>query len=222
MFKPYHECPSFNSCSSPLCPLDPNVALRVRYSDEAKCKAEKPTRFKIGSKYPNLLPYQGLTKQEWLGKKMSEAYRVNQGQLLPQQGEKGQNFRQKAIVAAIAILFSFLIFSSTCFASPLSTHFDSKELSCHHCHQVIINKELLNKLELLRAKLGKPIIINSAYRCPIHNKQVGGVKNSQHLQGKAADIQVKGLTPVYVAKIAKQVGFTFVKVYPNFVHVDVR
>lgn len=50
-------------------------------------------------------------------------------------------------------------------------------------------------LQPLRDKLGKPIIITSGYRCPRLNQAVGGVKNSQHLEGKAVDIVVNGMSP---------------------------
>ena len=50
-------------------------------------------------------------------------------------------------------------------------------------------------LQPLRIKLGKPIIITSGFRCPKLNQLVGGVKNSQHLEGKAVDIVVKGMSP---------------------------
>ncbi len=75
--QPYHECPSFENCSAPKCPLDPNINERtIRYPEEAKCKAHKPTRYEIGKKYPNMLPFQGLTKREWDGIHMSEADRA--------------------------------------------------------------------------------------------------------------------------------------------------
>jgi uncharacterized protein YcbK (DUF882 family) len=45
-----------------------------------------------------------------------------------------------------------------------------------------------NVLEPAREKLGGPIIVNSGYRCERHNREVGGVANSQHLRGEAADI----------------------------------
>lgn len=43
-------------------------------------------------------------------------------------------------------------------------------------------------LEPVRERLGRPITVNSGYRCPIHNAAVGGVANSQHLRGEAADL----------------------------------
>ena len=45
-----------------------------------------------------------------------------------------------------------------------------------------------NVLEPARERLGKPIIVNSGFRCPVHNAAVGGVANSQHMKGEAADI----------------------------------
>lgn len=49
-----------------------------------------------------------------------------------------------------------------------------------------------NVLDPLRDWYGKPIRVNSGYRCPALNKAVGGVANSQHLTGQAADIDTDG------------------------------
>lgn len=48
-------------------------------------------------------------------------------------------------------------------------------------------------LDPLRRLYGKPIIITSGYRCKELNKKVGGVTNSWHTQGNAADIHVSSL-----------------------------
>lgn len=45
-----------------------------------------------------------------------------------------------------------------------------------------------NILQPIRDRWGKAIYVTSGYRCPLLNKLVGGVKNSQHLDGEAADI----------------------------------
>lgn len=47
---------------------------------------------------------------------------------------------------------------------------------------------LADYLDGIRSKFGKPILISSGYRCPMLNKAVGGVVNSQHLKGLAADL----------------------------------
>lgn len=46
-----------------------------------------------------------------------------------------------------------------------------------------------NVLDPLREAYGKPIVVNSGYRCEKLNKLVGGAKKSQHLTGQAADIR---------------------------------
>lgn len=105
----------------------------------------------------------------------------------------------------------------------LTEHFAVKEFECKcGCGQIKVDPILLIKLELLRQYIDTPIIVNSGYRCTVHNKNVGGVENSLHLKGKAADITVsnkdKFLELVYWA------GYVFknngVGYYPNFVHVD--
>lgn len=58
--------------------------------------------------------------------------------------------------------------------------------------QAISNLKLLCEqvLEPLRVHFNCPIIIGSGYRSPALNKAVGGVKNSQHMTGEAADIHL--------------------------------
>lgn len=48
-----------------------------------------------------------------------------------------------------------------------------------------------NILEPLRAFLRKPLTVTSGFRCPDVNKAVGGVANSQHLKGLAADVHIE-------------------------------
>lgn len=61
--------------------------------------------------------------------------------------------------------------------------------------EVVDNLKLLceNVLEKVRSHFGKPVIVNSGYRGPKLNKAIGGVKNSQHLTGQAADIEIPGV-----------------------------
>lgn len=49
--------------------------------------------------------------------------------------------------------------------------------------------ELINHvLDPLREQYGKPIFVNSGYRCLKLNKAIGGKQSSQHVRGEAADI----------------------------------
>lgn len=47
----------------------------------------------------------------------------------------------------------------------------------------------MERLDEIREKYGKPIIITSGYRCQELNKKVGGKPNSFHLKGLAADLK---------------------------------
>ena len=49
-----------------------------------------------------------------------------------------------------------------------------------------------NVLQPLRDAMGESIKIGSGYRCPQLNKAVGGVSNSQHMKGEAADLCIDG------------------------------
>lgn len=68
---------------------------------------------------------------------------------------------------------------------------------------------IVNVLQPIRDYTGKPIIINSGYRSLVLNAYVGGVKNSQHLNGKAADIVIKGLTIKEGINAIKKSGVIF-------------
>ena len=55
-------------------------------------------------------------------------------------------------------------------------------------HAAPINFELVERLQKLRDVVGRPLRINSGFRCPVHNKAVGGASKSMHMLGLAADI----------------------------------
>ena len=99
-------------------------------------------------------------------------------------------------------------------------HFKMEEFRCKCCGQVAFpeNIEALveNVLDPAREKLGAPITVNSGYRCPKHNAEVGGVANSQHMKGEAADVR-----PREVGKIIEELGkYDQLIYYPTFVHVS--
>jgi hypothetical protein len=82
-------------------------------------------------------------------------------------------------------------------------------------------------LQQIRDYFAKPVTINSGYRCESHNKAVGGVTNSYHRSGDAADISVKDVAPKLVAQYAEKLGINGIGLYETdkdgyFVHIDVR
>ena len=69
----------------------------------------------------------------------------------------------------------------------LSEHFSKAELACHCCGTLKIEAALIDALELFRSLAGRPVVVHDAYRCPVHNQKVGGVNDSEHTRGMAAD-----------------------------------
>lgn len=110
----------------------------------------------------------------------------------------------------------------------LSEHFDSTEFACKcGCggmdNGAGVNPRLVVLLEKLRGLCGRPLELSCAYRCPSHNAEVGGVWNSQHVYGTAADVQTPaGMSPEELYNLAEQVGFDGIGLYSWGVHVDVR
>ena len=106
-------------------------------------------------------------------------------------------------------------------------YFIDGEFACKHCHQLPpggMSQVLMKKMDELREKAGAPIIVTSGYRCPEHNAAVGGVWNSQHVAGTAADIYCPKLTVDQLADLAVEVGMDGIGRYyrDGFVHVDCR
>mgnify|MGYP001180922480 CR=1 FL=1 len=111
----------------------------------------------------------------------------------------------------------------------LSEHFRAREFFPQDASYrfLRIAPELIERLEQLRKKLGdRPITIHSAYRPPAYNRSVGGVSNSAHIDGLAADISAAGTSTDALYRLCDQVigeggGVGY---YPHlqFVHIDVR
>ena len=108
----------------------------------------------------------------------------------------------------------------------VSKHFRVREFASKDgTDKVLIDDDLVKLLENIReAAGGKAVTINSGYRSPEHNKAVGGVSNSQHVKGTAADIVVAGTDPLTVGQIAEYYLNTKggIGVYKSFTHVDTR
>ena len=81
-------------------------------------------------------------------------------------------------------------------------------------------EEVLNPA---RERLGRPIVVNDGYRCPLHNASVGGAPNSQHIHGEAADIRSSTGSVTTLGKIIEQLGnFDQLIYYPTFIHVSYK
>lgn len=107
----------------------------------------------------------------------------------------------------------------------LSPHFRLAEFASKDgADKVLVDDDLVSLLEQTREAAGGAVTINSGYRSPAHNAAVGGVRSSQHLYGRAADVVVEGASPLLVGQIAeyyldRRGG---IGVYQTFAHVDTR
>ena len=71
-------------------------------------------------------------------------------------------------------------------------------------------------LEPLRVKLARPVVITSGYRSPALNRAIGGSPTSHHMQGRAADLIVPGITPLAVCQAASQLKLPCVQIIHEF------
>ena len=79
----------------------------------------------------------------------------------------------------------------------------------------------LQMLDAARAQAGMPFRVNSGYRTPEHNAAVGGVPDSAHTRGWAADIAARTLEQkIRIVRAARAVGFNRFGIYETFVHLD--
>ena len=119
----------------------------------------------------------------------------------------------------------------------ISTNFSWHEFNCHDGTPVpgIYKDNIIDLvtdvLQPLRDVLDVPIKIISGYRTSLYNRNCGGVENSQHLLGRAADIDIQGMTVEEANYIVR--GYMMgrrvftdqgggVGWYKGFTHVDIR
>lgn len=113
-----------------------------------------------------------------------------------------------------------------------SPHLSWSELACKDAARTPYPEQwrdtrlpkLAAAFEALRALVGQPLEILSAYRTPAHNRASHGALNSQHVEGRALDLRPpQGWTVERLAGLARQIpAIRGIGVYPTFVHIDVR
>lgn len=105
-------------------------------------------------------------------------------------------------------------------------NFTRAELQCKcGCGQMKIPADFLIKLQELRDLCGFPLPVNSGYRCPTHDKNVGGLGNGPHTIA-AVDLGVYGAQAVKVLEHALKLRFTGIgvsqkgSISSRFLHLD--
>ena len=84
-------------------------------------------------------------------------------------------------------------------------NFSPAEIACRGTGKLLVNEPALDKLQALRDRLGKPLIVRSAYRSPEHNRAVGGATRSKHMDGAAFDIAMTNHDPAAFEAAAREV-----------------
>jgi len=99
------------------------------------------------------------------------------------------------------------------------THFKIEEFRCRHCGENHMDPDFVRRLDIARGYAGVPFIVTSGYRCPEHDKAVGGAGN--HPTGKAADIRCRSDGDRFlILEALHRVGFTRFGIGKTFIHVD--
>lgn len=109
-------------------------------------------------------------------------------------------------------------------------HFNRSEFACKcGCGFDVVDEELAEVCDAVRRHFGVPVTVTSGCRCARHNKKVGGKekssvsKGSQHLYGRAADLQVAYTDPSEVQSwVRKNFPEISIGSYDSFTHLDSR
>lgn len=108
----------------------------------------------------------------------------------------------------------------------MTANFNASDFTCKcgKCDGGKVNPHFLNTLQNLRDACGFPFKIDSGFRCPEHNKAVGGEPDSLHLKGRAADIAIGGGWQRYkLLQTALQSGsIGGLGVAKTYIHLDDR
>ena len=105
-------------------------------------------------------------------------------------------------------------------------NFKVNEFACKCCGHNEIDQRVIDMAQTIRDYLGVAVRVNSGYRCEKHNAEVGGVKNSYHTQGLAADLSCSlGAMALYKAvqelkRTGKLEGLKYCIKYKTFIHID--
>lgn len=107
--------------------------------------------------------------------------------------------------------------------STNKNYFKPGEFACKcGCGVNGIQEKLIKKLNIARNIAGIPFEITSGYRCIKHNKKVGGVANSSHIDGSAVDIYCDNDSDRFKIILGLLIaGFTRIGIGKDFIHCDI-
>lgn len=103
-------------------------------------------------------------------------------------------------------------------------YFKISDFACPCCGLNLVDAQLMLLIDNLRERLGRPLVISSATRCPKHNEEVGGAGLSTHMEGKAIDLAYRNNAQQFelIRVIIEQGHFKRIGTYSDkkCVHID--
>lgn len=105
-------------------------------------------------------------------------------------------------------------------AKDHTDHFSKLELSCPCCGVMGMNRKFLKRLEAIREDYGKPMKLNSSFRCAEHNAAIGAKPSSSHVMGKAVDIACEGSRNRYELLRVLITHVCRIGIGEGFIHID--
>ena len=104
---------------------------------------------------------------------------------------------------------------------PIKTYFNRREFQCRCCGREEMDPDFIFRLALARAEADVKFIINSGWRCVVHNREVGGTIDSSHKTGLAVDLKAEYSEPRYrIIRALMLAGFNRIGIRKDFIHVD--
>lgn len=106
----------------------------------------------------------------------------------------------------------------------MMSYFSRDELMCQHCGEYYFDSEFMALLNNIREEYGKPMIVNSGYRCQEHPLERAKTSTGAHSLGKAVDIRCSGADALELIRIAMEFGIKRIGVNQKgstrFIHLD--
>lgn len=105
--------------------------------------------------------------------------------------------------------------------------FSEREFACPHCGMNEIDEDFVFLLDEIREAAETPFVITSGWRCPVHNKEVGGSDTSSHLKGIAVDILTqtshsRALILTSICTVCRRHGvLPRIGIGKDFIHFDI-
>lgn len=105
-------------------------------------------------------------------------------------------------------------------SKQLTEHFNFDELKCPCCGVLQLDQPFVKLMEKVRRDYGKPMVVNSFYRCDSHNRELGARSTSSHRLGLACDVKCDASGDRYLLVRCLLKYFSRLGLGENFIHFD--